>query len=202
MNANKRYKNIVFSGAQGVGKTTLIDSLYKISELAPYRNYVWTYFPSASSMIGKTCPINELGTDDSQRQISYLQFQQLSQCKNISNKSTTFFIFDRGLLDSFTYSVWLKNNGKISKETFNYCKDLFENNIKKYDIIFFLEPEFEIIERKLRSTNKEFQAEINDIFKENIAKWKLNNVVKLSGSVSERMKQIEYNFRIKLQQNF
>ena len=56
----------------------------------------------------------------------------------------------------------------------------------KYDIIFYLSPEFDIIPDGTRSTDEKFRNEVVEIFEQLIKEFSLT-VVKLTGTVEERL---------------
>lgn len=167
---------ISFSGAQSTGKTTLLNKLKENKKLS---NYI--FIDEITRKIQKQgYKINELGDSETQKLImdSHLENSKLENA-----------ILDRCSLDGLCYTEYLYNKGNISNEVMNYTKDVFEKTIRKYDVIFYLKPEFEIVDDNIRSTNKEFQNEIVKLFDKNIEKYNVN-VIQLTGSVEERLKTI------------
>ena len=70
---------------------------------------------------------------------------------------------------------------------------LFEKLIKKYDIIFYTEPDIPLVDDGQRSANVEFRNKMIDLFEEAIQHYKIN-VVRLKGSVEERLETIYNTF--------
>lgn len=169
---------IAISGAQCTGKTTILNKLYEL-----YPN--WVYFKNVvRDIANKGIPINDLGTNDTQKAIMDAHIDNLSRAK--IDKT---YVYDRCLLDWFTYTNDLFKNNKISQEQFEYFEYNFKKNINSYDIIFYLEPEFEIVDDGFRSTNKEYQNQIVNEFRNVIEKYRVP-VIKVNGSVKERINLI------------
>ena len=70
---------------------------------------------------------------------------------------------------------------------------MFVETCLKYDKIFYLKPEFGIVDDGVRSNSVQFRDEIASIFERYIAEFNLRkwNVVEISGSVEERLKAIK-----------
>lgn len=169
---------IAISGAQCTGKTTILNKLYEL-----YPN--WVYFKNVvRDIANKGIPINDLGTNDTQKAIMDAHIDNLSHAK--IDKT---YVYDRCLLDWFAFTNDLFKNNKISQEQFEYFEYNFKKNINSYDIIFYLEPEFEIVDDGFRSTNKEYQNQIVNEFRNVIEKYRVQ-VIKVSGSVKERINLI------------
>lgn len=169
---------IAISGAQCTGKTTILNKLYEL-----YPN--WVYFKNVvRDIANKGIPINDLGTNDTQKAIMDAHIDNLSRAK--IDKT---YVYDRCLLDWFTYTNDLFKNNKISQKQFEYFEYNFKKNINSYDIIFYLEPEFEIVDDGFRSTNKEYQNQIVNEFRNVIEKYRVP-VIKVNGSVKERINLI------------
>ena len=86
------------------------------------------------------------------------------------------------------YTIWMFNKGQINQNTFNYVKEKYEDNVNRYDIIFYLRPEFKIVDDGFRSLDIKFRDEVLEIFEELVKN--LKNVKVLTGSVDERIKTI------------
>jgi nicotinamide riboside kinase len=70
-----------------------------------------------------------------------------------------------------------------------YVKDVFNKVWHSYDYVFYIEPEFEIVDDGVRSINKQFRDEIADLFEATIEKEKLN-MFRVKGSVRNRVNTI------------
>jgi nicotinamide riboside kinase len=96
---------------------------------------------------------------------------------------------DRTALDGLVYSTYLFKNNKINNTTMKYVKDVFNKVWHSYDYVFYIEPEFEIVDDGVRSINKQFRDEIADLFEATIEKEKLN-MLRVKGSVRNRVNTI------------
>lgn len=164
---------IILTGAQGTGKTTLLNScknmqINLITEVARklYKNGI--------------IKINENGDEISQR-ILFNEYKKLLS-------DTHNYISDRGLTDVFSYTEYLKNKNIISENFYNkQLNDLKEFLINNRDIIYIYLPiEFEIKCDGIRSLNKEFQYDIDKIIKNNLIKLNID-FIEIKGTVEDRI---------------
>jgi nicotinamide riboside kinase len=70
-----------------------------------------------------------------------------------------------------------------------YVKDVFNKVWHSYDYVFYIEPEFEIVDDGVRSINKKFRDEIADLFDATIEKNELS-MLRVKGSVRNRVNTI------------
>jgi len=96
---------------------------------------------------------------------------------------------DRTALDGLVYSTYLYKNNNISINTLKYAKDVFNKVWYSYDYVFYIEPEFEIVDDGIRSIDKQFRDEIADLFETTIEKEKLS-LRRVKGSVRDRVNTI------------
>jgi GTPase SAR1 family protein len=173
----KEIMRIAISGAQSVGKTTILNALRSEKIFKDYHiaNEVTRRVQSYG------LPINENGTDLTQRLIMQEHIVNTFMYDN--------FIADRSAWDGFVYSCYLWTTGRISFDTMNYSKHVFMKVQPTYDIQFYIEPEFDIVHDGVRSINKAFRDDIIRIFDSTIEDYKMNAVI-LRGSVRERVEQV------------
>lgn len=159
-------------GAQSTGKTTLVNLLesmgYKI-----YKNVARTVMADH--------PINKDGDDDTQRAIFGTHLYNLDAAKR---EGGTAFM-DRCLVDGFVFSLYGLKHGKVTGEAFAEFYELFYNNIKRYDYIFYLKPEFDIVPDGVRDEDNEFRNELCKLY-ELVLKSLDIPVIWLKGTPSER----------------
>ena len=166
---------IALSGAQCTGKTTLLNAL----KSDPLMSNRFTFVDEIVRTIQKKgFKINEAGNDETQ----VIVMQTHSENTKIPGDT----LLDRCALDGMVYTTYMWRHHKISRKTYYECLKVFLNCIEKYDIIFYLTPEFDIIPDGVRSTNVDFRNEVADIFEEIIKSYKLT-VVRLLGGVEERL---------------
>lgn len=168
---------IVLSGAQSTGKTTLLKELKERKE---FQNFVFVD-EIVRTIKKQGFKINENGDDDTQHAIVNA---------HINNLKYDNCILDRCLLDSAVYTCYLYNHQKVGEETKKKADLALALHANDYDIIFYLAPEFEVVPDNVRSTNKKFREEVVQNFEQYIKDYNLN-VVRLKGTVEERLRQIQ-----------
>ena len=168
---------IGISGAQSVGKTTLLNALRSEKCFKDYtiRNEV------TRSVKALGININESGSDISQQLIMKEHIYNLVMFDDM--------ITDRTALDGLVYTTWLYDSGKVSPECFVETQMIFEKTIKMYDYVFYIAPEFPIEDDGVRSASQEWQNEIVTLFDAIIDTYKVP-VINVSGSVRERVNTI------------
>jgi GTPase SAR1 family protein len=168
---------IGISGAQSVGKTTLLNALRSENCFKDYsiRNEV------TRSVKALGININESGSDISQQLIMKEHIYNLVVFDNM--------ITDRTSLDGLVYTKWLHNQGKVSEDCYIDAINVFKKTVGMYDHLFYIAPEFPIEDDGVRSSSEQWQNEIVDIFEDTILEFGLK-VVRVSGSVRERVNTI------------
>jgi nicotinamide riboside kinase len=168
---------IGITGAQSVGKTTLLNAL-RSEKL--FKEYV-ICDEVTRRVKGYGLPINESGTDITQRLIMNEHIVNVFMNKNM--------LTDRTALDGLVYSIYLNNKKQISDSTLKYVRDVFHKVWNSYDHVFYIEPEFGIVDDGVRSVDVKFRNEIAELFVTTIEKEKLS-VVRVKGSVRNRVTTI------------
>jgi len=168
---------IGISGAQSVGKTTLLNALRSEEEFAHY--VIRDEITRTVKKYG--LDINKNGGDTTQLIIMKEHVFNVFMYPN--------FITDRTSLDGIVYTDWLYHNKLVSEGTFEECFRIFKETLPCYDVICFIQPEFEIENDGVRETDSKWQSEINDIFNLYIQQNDID-VHYLSGSVRERVNQV------------
>lgn len=174
---------ISICGAQGVGKTTLLNAIEsdgyfdKFTKCREVTRWVKT--------LG--FDINEQGSDTTQRLIMMKHIENLIMNSNM--------ITDRSAIDGLVYSTWLHKNGSISDDTLEYCLNVFFTLIPFYDRVFYIKPEFDIEDDGVRSTNRQFRDEIEKTFEFVLDTYSIPYII-LSGSVENRINQIKQELEI------
>lgn len=165
---------VAFSGVQCTGKTTLLNELEKLN-----LNYKVIKFVVRDLVKTKNIKVNQEGNEDTQIQIAN------QHLKNLENDNV---FVDRCLLDCMAYTTWMYNKGQINEVTFNLVKEKYKNNINKYNVIFYMRPEFELKDDGFRSLDIKFRDEVLEIFEDLVKD--LKNVKVLTGSVQERIESV------------
>jgi len=168
---------IGITGTHSTGKTTLLNALrsepllrnYEVCDEVTRQIKSWGF------------DINEAGTDVTQRLIMMKHIENIVLYEDM--------ITDRTVLDGLVYTRWLFEHDRISSDTFLYAEEVFDAIWDEYDYMFWLRPEFALIEDGVRSNNLEFRKEIDHLFDHYITTKNLN-VVHVTGSVRERINKI------------
>lgn len=170
---------IAFTGAQSTGKTTLLEAIKQNEEF----RYKYEFIDEITRrMIKKGLKINEEGSDTT---------QLLIMNEHIKNILYSDVIMDRCLLDGVVYTRWLYEKNNVSKWVWDYAQTVFEQYVNRYDYIFYLTPEFGIVDDGVRSIDISFRDEIAELFEQYITRTSVP-VIKLTGTVEERLNQF-YN---------
>ena len=100
---------------------------------------------------------------------------------------------DRCILDGLVYTTYLYYTKKVSSEVVSYAEFLTKKIIDGVDVIFYTEADIPLKDDGVRSNNNEFRDTIIKLFEEAIKFYNLN-VVRLEGSVDNRLKTIYNTF--------
>ena len=165
---------IAITGAQGTGKTTLLNALKR--EFIDGRDAVFLG-EITRKLLKQGIDINEDGGNMTQVLIMN------SHVENILHEKS---IMDRCALDGVVYTRWMYNKGLVEEWVMDYAERVFTLLIEKYDKIFYLIPEFDIEDDGVRSTDIDFRNEIVTIFNQYIVECEIP-VVQLTGSVDNRI---------------
>lgn len=171
---------ISFSGAQSTGKTTLLNHLQSLNEHVKF-------IPEVTRLVRReyNLPINEEGTDVTQLMIIS---EHLRNAYKLDEESC---ILDRCSLDGLVYTYWLCLQHKVSMCVYSFAEFIFSKTIEKYDVIFYTSPDdVKLIDDGERSANADFRDDIIKLFESYIKEYKIN-VVRLSGTVEERLQTIK-----------
>lgn len=167
---------VSFTGAQSTGKTTLLKAIKQNEEF----RYKYEFIDEITRrMVKKGLKINEAGSNTTQLLIMN------EHIKNILYENA---IMDRCMVDGVVYTHWLYNQGTVKHWVWEYSRKVFEHYVNRYDIIFYLKPEFDIVDDGVRSIDVTFRDDIAMLFERYIIQVN-KPVITLSGTVEERLKQ-------------
>jgi nicotinamide riboside kinase len=167
---------IALTGPQGTGKTTLLNAL---AERTEFQHYEFAR-EITRAIADKGVAINEAGSNKT---------QLLIMNAHIENTLKENIIMDRCVIDGFVYTQWLYKNGMIDKWVRDYAMNVFEEILEDYDYVFYIGTEFALEDDGVRSINRTFLAEVEDLFEE-VLDWYSIEYCKLTGTVEERLEQI------------
>jgi nicotinamide riboside kinase len=169
---------IAISGGASQGKSTIVNMLKEDSMFQEY-NFCTNLTRNLSQ---QGIPINEGATGITQLHVMLKHFERLYMYENA--------VLDRCALDGLAYSMYFFD--KIEKPVREAIIKLFEAMIVKYDKIFYIPPELPLIEDGERSVDRNFFNGVNKNFEAVIRDYSVD-VIRISGTVTERIKQIKSN---------
>lgn len=168
---------IGISGAQSVGKTTLLNALRSEEVFSSFKFCIEvTRRVNSYGLL-----INENGDDTTQRLI--MQEHIVNMFMNDK------MITDRTSLDGLVYTQYLAENKKVTPSAYDHALKVFKKLQPRYDIQFYIKPEFEIENDGVRSIDTFFRDRVVRIFEETIKEHDIN-VVYVTGSVRDRVQQV------------
>lgn len=165
------------SGAQSTGKSTLVNEL---SHLQRYNDYVF-YGGLTRKLQNQGFKINTEGDDATQLHIISKHIERFLPEKVIT---------DRCALDGYVYTLYLYKKQKVTQQTLAIAESVFTN--LAYDIIFYIKPEFKIVDDGVRSVDIQFQTDIVNLFDEVFESFNIQPII-LSGSIPQRVAQFNEN---------
>jgi deoxyadenosine/deoxycytidine kinase len=166
-------------GAHGTGKTTLLNEISKTHNIPPLQRLIRSFYEN----IG----INnfELLPKDVRNPIqNYLLINQIEN----ENKTEGDFVSDRTAVDYISHTV-LDTNKSLSE--LDIYKNLIKERLARYTHIIYCPVEFEVEEEFLRAALDK-RAEIDKIIKQHLDLWIAGKYLTVTGSVENRMKQINF----------
>jgi len=178
-----------FTGAQSTGKTTLLKKLY-----AENGDYPFSFIPEVTRLVSReyNMPINESGDDLTQMLIMTEHVRNIYKNRADHLIRGVHQIFDRCALDGIVYSLWLLEEGKISRPCYDACDLIWKNLKDKYNIIFYTSPDdVKLVDDGERSPDERFRNEIINIFNIFLERENFDcEIVTLKGSVKDRLKTV------------
>lgn len=169
---------IAFVGAQGTGKTTLVNKLLTMDEFVEYKQYT-NVQRILHDYLGEKFPHSSKTNNVSQASISSNFVLQLLQNTNI--------ICDRSLIDTFVYAKLSEN-----VSDWRFIENTFADALDLYDVIFYTPYEFDVEEDGFRDANKDYIKLVDYTIKYYIEKYKNKvKIVEVNGSVEDRIEMIK-----------
>ena len=177
---------VSFTGAQSTGKSTLLKHMFHSDDFRKC-----SFIKEVTRKVARQgLQINDAGDNMTQLFIlsEHLTNHHLTGC----------VVLDRCIVDGYIYTKWLHEQGKVDGWVLKYAWDLHNELIKKLDILFYTEPDnIKLEDDGERSTNVKFRDDIIQMY-ETYLSWNplvKNKLVRLTGSVDERVKQIKQTFK-------
>lgn len=185
---NLKFKRIILTGAQGTGKTTILNALNEVLVEKGHNIEVLTELVR-KLVKEKGIRINEDAVDASQ----YMIFEgYLNAFKAKDN-----YLSDRGLTDVLSYTISGYQDDMITRKCLSKIikefKEFFNNPDNYKDCLYVYFPiEFDIVDDGVRSTNKFYQKQIDQLIYMalEMANIPEDNILVVTGTVKNRVKQI------------
>jgi nicotinamide riboside kinase len=179
---------ITLTGAQSSGKSTLLAAMQSDPE---YKD--WNFEPEITRSLKAKYgfALDEVSDDATQIVTIYSHLDNYLRNKD---KNT---VLDRCSIDALVYTTYFhyKKDAKVSQDIGFFAEKVHSILRSKYDIIFYTDPSIPLADDGVRSTNIEYRNKIIELFellfKNDATLPKPMNVVRLTGSVEERLSQIK-----------
>lgn len=175
---------IGFTGAHGTGKSTLLQAMINWPELQGH-----AFVPGLTRMQSKNgVKINKEGNFEGQKALTK------TMCWHLKNLPR--LVVDRTLLDIYAYTVYQRDHKLITSHQLNYIRTQARAHQNKFDVVFYIRPEFEIKGDGVRNADPAFQLEIAAAIEHAICNEPLGTkrIILLSGTVEERLADIKSTF--------
>lgn len=169
---------IVFTGAQGTGKTTVLKE-FENKGLKVITEVV-------RQLASKGVKINKDGDEKGQTKIFKTYKEKLSEM------TVEGYISDRCMVDVIAYSMYLAEHGKVSDEYVQkQMKQLAKFRIENPDIAYCYFPiEFDVVADGVRDTDEEFRAAIDHNIKAVLQEAGIQPII-VKGTVKERVAKVQ-----------
>lgn len=178
---------ISFAGPQCSGKTTLL------KECKQHFAERFVFVDEVTRLVKRefNVPINESGTDITQCLIINKHIE--NSLMSVGDKGV---VMDRCILDGLCFTTYLHLEGKVSEWVFNYAFNVYKSIIDKLDFILYPDPyDVELVDDGERSVDVEFRNKMIEVFEHIInvhsETFLKNKVIRINGTVEQRMKQIK-----------
>lgn len=171
---------LVFTGAQGTGKTTILKEFEN--------NGKEVITEVVRKLAKKGVKINKDGDEEGQKKIFKAYEKALKEKDN--------FISDRCLIDVTAYTMYLVNKGAVSKDLLDSQMKSLKKFVKNnQDFIYCYFPiEFPVVPDGTRSEDEEFRKEIDSYIKNILAELQMPFVI-VKGTVEERVRIVDYVYK-------
>ena len=169
---------IVFTGAQGTGKTTVLDE---------FKDRGFKVITEVVRQLSKQgVKINKDGDEDGQAKILDVYKELLGEV------SIAGYISDRCLVDVIAYSMYLAEHGKVSNEFVQEQKNqLVEFKKSNPDIVYCYYPiEFSVVADGVRDTDEDFRKAIDVNIQKILVEAGIQPII-VKGTVEERVAKVQ-----------
>ena len=179
---------IALTGAQGTGKTTLINELKRGSFLPHYT----FYDEVVRNLVKRTgISINRKADDYSQTAITNEQVRLASE----TTFNTPNSFFDRCIVDSHAFTIFDYVREQISKKVYMYSSEMLKMVFTyfPYDMVIYIPPKIQLVEDGVRDTDVQYRNRIDKLMT-NVLNY---NSIKSSSTKIYTLTEISVQGRIK-----
>ena len=182
---------IQFVGAQGTGKTTLLNQLVEESIKLDSGINIKTITNVVRNLVeSEGIKINKKGSSTSQNIIFEKYFDIFTSLDGYID-----WVSDRSLIDVVAYTKYLYDHKKASKKCYEaqikWLKLWYERDPKIKNTIFVYFPiEFEVVDDGVRSVDEKYRQEVDNNIKSILEELGINYYV-MEGTREERLETIK-----------
>ncbi len=181
---------IAVVGPQNTGKSTFIKDF--LGEFPSYQTPKETYRDVVKK---KNLPINQLTTEDTQRNIRDFLYTQI-----VRNKEND-IIFDRCVIDNFIYTCAQAEKGIITSIFLEETRAMMFESLKGLDVVLFIPTTVAItlVNDEVRDIDPSFIDQVNRLFIEtlfDIARRNQILLLTISGSREARVSQVREKLNV------
>ena len=146
---------IAFVGAQGTGKTTLVNEMAK-----HYPDFVVYDEVVRSLAKDHNVQVNRDGTSHTQCLITQAHLENIT---NAYFKQQSAF-FDRCIIDSHSYAWYQYEDNRISKQALDFSNSILDiiNEMFPYDLIVYVPPIIDLVEDGFRDTDSGYRDAVDE----------------------------------------
>lgn len=168
---------IVFTGAQGTGKTTVLNRFAELNKRV--------ITEVVRNLAAKGVKINKDGDEKGQTAI-FKEYEKL-----LGEVTMEGYFSDRGLIDVVAYTMYLYDTGKVSEKFLNkQIKALQKFRDANPDIIYCYFPiEFPVVDDGVRDMDEDFRSAIDTNIKRLLSMCGIQPIY-IRGSVEDRITKV------------
>lgn len=177
---------ILLTGTHSTGKSTLLNLLREDD-----------FFKEFKFIGGVTREAREYGLDINEKGDTLTQLYCMSKdFLNLVQNQHENVVYDRSILDTYIYTKYLRSS--VDDWFYETVLEVCNMLLSEFDYIFWLRPEWEITNDRVRSMNKKFQEGVDLLFEEYFQLHPQLKYVRLIGESEQKVKQIKQTLNVKL----
>lgn len=174
---------IGFTGVHGSGKSTLLREMIGWSEL---NGHAFISGLTRAQARNNGVVINQGGNFEGQKTLVKAMAWHLKTLPNL--------VIDRTLIDIYAYTVHHRDHNSLTSQELNYIRTQARKYQSLFDVVFYIQPEFDVIQDGVRPTDPAFVVEVAANIHHTITLGDAldsKKIVNLSGTVEQRLTTIK-----------